>query len=156
MRRIDRIQNADLWAAYKQQRDYLLTVKYKPGSLRVNASCPGTEPILEHRMWHGTKCVLPSTIYNSALGWCASYANPNGSYGAGTYFAYSPSYSMRGYASADGNGCYQLLLADVLTGVESGSFRSLPGQQPALCPFTSICTACRRGDPVTSCSFIHA
>jgi hypothetical protein len=112
---IERIQNAELWASYKKHRDYLTSMKYDAAKFKLNDKIPGGLPALERRMWHGTKGISPENIYKTAAGWCASYAAVHGSCGRGSYFAWTPEYSMRGYAFAGPHGS-QLLLADVLVG----------------------------------------
>jgi hypothetical protein len=84
----------------------------------LNAAAPGNGDVVEVPMWHGTKLLPPRQLASTCEGWCGSYAVP-GSMGKGVYFAYTPQYSMGGYAYLTPNGSQQLVLADVLQ-VRSG------------------------------------
>ena len=90
-------------------------VKYDRSKIRMNNDAPGNAPVLERRLWHGTRRLNPKTIASSAVGWCATFAN-QGSCGSGSYFAPHASYSINDFASRTEGGS-QVMLVDVLTGM---------------------------------------
>ena len=98
--KIERIQNKWLWEAYTVSKNRMVAKNGEDN---------------ERLLFHGTKSTPPQAIYNSEQGFDNRLAS-QGMYGEGAYFAELSSYSHN-YAHTLDDGCKQMFLAKVITGM---------------------------------------
>jgi hypothetical protein len=102
--KLTRIQN-------KYLMDHYVTMLQKRQELRPESM------INRKLLFHGTRTIKPEEVYkNSDTGFDLQFANANGMYGKGLYFASGANYSHNGYVYNLGNGRFQMILADVFVG----------------------------------------
>ena len=112
--KIERVQNTWLWELYQLSKK------------RMSEKNDGE--VNEKALFHGTRKTLPKDIYESEQGFDSRLAS-KGLYGEGTYFAVPAKYS-HAYAHTIENGCRQMFLAQVITGI-SCELRSRDGSLKA-------------------------